>query len=155
MRLPQPSIKTAQILHNRLRSIASNLRRGGGFFGFLALALGSGVIIAACGAASGQGTEEIRIVGERVDVNMEDPGKSGEYVYDPADFTFERGQQVTFVMTSEGEFHTFTVPDLEINVHVDAWKSKALTYTFDRPGTYELVCTPHETLGMTGVITVR
>ena len=113
------------------------------------------IILTACGGASGQGTEEIRIVGKRVDVNMEDPGKSGEYVYDPAELTFERGEQVTFVMTSEGEFHTFTVPELEIDVHVDAWKSKALTYTFDKPGTYELVCTPHETLGMIGVITVR
>ena len=112
-------------------------------------------ILTACGGTSGQGTEEIRIVGKRVDVNMEDPGKSGEYVYDPAEFTFERGEQVTLVMTSEGEFHTFTVPDLEIDVHVDAWKSKALTYTFDEPGTYKLVCTPHETLGMIGVITVR
>ena len=113
------------------------------------------IILTACGGTSGQGTEEIRIFGLRLEVNMEDPGKSGEYVYDPAEFTFERGQQVTFFMTSEGEFHTFTVPDLDIDVHVDAWKTKALTFTFDEPGTYELVCTPHETLGMTGVITVR
>ena len=121
----------------------------------MALLLGIGILLTACGGTSGQGTEEIRIVGKRVDVNMEDPGKSGEYVYDPAEFTFKRGQQVTFVLTSEGEFHTFTVEELEIDVHVDAWKSKALTYTFDEPGTYKLVCTPHETLGMTGVITVR
>ena len=113
------------------------------------------IILTACGSSPGQGTEEIRIFGMRVEVNMEDPGKSGEYVYDPAELTFVRGQQVTFFMTSEGEFHTFTVPDLEIDVHVDAWKSKALTYTFDRPGTYNLVCIPHETLGMTGVINVR
>lgn len=113
------------------------------------------ILLIACGGTSSQGTEELRIVGKRVDVNMEDPGKSGEYVYDPAELTFKRGEQVTFVMTSEGEFHTFTVPDLNIDVHVDAWKSKALTYTFDEPGTYKLVCTPHETLGMTGVITVR
>ncbi len=141
---------------NRSRSIGLILRRRGGFLESLALAICTAIIIlTACGGAPGQGTEEIRIVGKRVDVNMEDPGKSGEYVYDPAELTFERGEQVTLVMTSEGEFHTFTVPDLEIDVHVDAWKSKALTYTFDEPGTYELVCTPHETLGMTGVITVR
>ena len=113
------------------------------------------ILLAACGGTSGQGTEEIRIVGKRVDVNMEDPGKSGEYVYDPAEFAFERGEQVTLVMTSEGEFHTFTVPDLDIDVHVDAWKTKALTLTFDTSGTFELVCIPHETLGMTGVVTVR
>ena len=113
------------------------------------------ILLTACGGTSGQGSEDIRIVGKRVDVNMEDPGGSGEYVYDPAEFTFERGEQVTLVMTSEGEFHTFTVPDLDIDVHVDAWKTKALTFTFDTPGTFELVCIPHETLGMTGVVTVR
>ena len=121
----------------------------------LVLCAGIGIILTACGGTSEQGTEEIRIVGKRVDVNMEDPGKSGEYVYDPAEFTFARGEEVTLVMASEGEFHTFTVEELEIDVHVDAWKSKALTYTFDRPGTYRLVCIPHETLGMTGVINVR
>ena len=141
---------------NRLGTIALIQRRGGWYFKALTLIFGIGIIIlTACGGTSGQGSEEIRIVGKRVDVNMEDPGKSGEYIYDPAEFTFERGERVTLVMTSEGEFHTFTVEELEIDVHVDAWKSKALTYTFDKPGTYELVCIPHETLGMTGVITVR
>ena len=130
------------------------LRFSGKCSRYLLLCIGI-IILTACGGTSKQGTEEIRIFGMRVEVNMEDPGKSGEYVYDPAELTFERGQQVTFFMTSEGEFHTFTVPDLEIDVHVDAWKSKALTYTFDMPGTYELVCIPHETLGMTGVINVR
>ena len=121
----------------------------------LLLSVAMVIVIAACGGTSGQGTEEIRIVGKRVDVNMEDPGKSGEYVYDPAEFAFEQGEQVTLVMSSEGEFHTFTVPDLDIDVHIDAWKTKALTFTFDTPGTFDLVCIPHETLGMTGVITVR
>ena len=141
---------------NRSRTIALILRRGGGYSKALALVIGAGVIIlTACGGTSKQGTEEIRIVGRRVDVNMEDPGKSGKYVYDPAEFTFARGEEVTLVMISEGEFHTFTVEEFDIDVHVDAWKSKALTYTFDRPGTYRLVCIPHETLGMTGVINVR
>jgi plastocyanin len=130
------------------------LRFSGKCSRYLLLCIGI-IILTACGGTSKQGTEGIRIVGKRVDVNMEDPGKSGEYVYDPAELTFERGEQVTLVMTSEGEFHTFTVEELEIDVHVDAWKSKALTYTFDRPGTYRLVCIPHETLGMTGVINVR
>ncbi len=132
------------------------MRRAGRQFALFALAMVfAGVILGACGGASGQGTEEIRIVGERVDVLMKDPGKSGEYVYDPAELTFRQGERVTFVMTSEGEFHTFTVEELGIDVQVDAWKTKALTYTFDKPGVYSLVCVPHETLGMTGIITVR
>ncbi len=142
---------------NPYRSVGPVPQSGGDYPRVVALLLSVAmvIVIAACGGTSGQGTEEIRIVGKRVDVNMEDPGKSGEYVYDPAEFAFERGEQVTLVMTSEGEFHTFTVPDLDIDVHVDAWKTKALTFTFDTPGTFELVCIPHETLGMTGVITVR
>ena len=142
---------------NPYRSVGPVLQSGGDYPRVVALLLTVAmvIVVVACGVSSGQGTEEIRIFGLRLEVNMEDPGKSGEYVYDPAEFTFERGQQVTFFMTSEGEFHTFTVPDLDIDVHVDAWKTKALTFTFDMPGTYELVCTPHETLGMTGVITVR
>ena len=29
------------------------------------------------------------------------------------------------------------------------------SFTFDKPGEYELVCIPHESLGMTGTITVE
>lgn len=130
-------------------------RRGGGYLQSLACVLGIGVVLlAACGWA-GPAAHELRIVGKRVDVNLEDPGGSGRYLFDPSELTFHRGDEVTLVLTSESEFHTFTVVDLDIDVHVNAWRTEALTLTFDKPGTYRLVCTPHALLGMTGVIAVR
>lgn len=93
--------------------------------------------------------------GTPVDVNLEDPGGSGAYVFDPAEFTFNSGETVTFTLTAETEFHTFSVDDLGIDAQVDANDTQTLTYTFDQAGAYELYCLPHETLGMVGTITVQ
>lgn len=89
------------------------------------------------------------------EVNMEDPTGSGEYIFDPADLAFSSGEAVTIALTSEREFHTFTVPELNIDIAVDAGETKAVVLTFDEPGSYQLICIPHEALGMVGTITVR
>ena len=93
--------------------------------------------------------------GTEVFVTLADPGGSGEYVYDPADFSFAVGETITFVMEAETEFHTFTVSDLDINVSVQSESTGEATYTFDTAGTYELICIPHQALGMVGTITVE
>lgn len=86
---------------------------------------------------------------------MQDPGGSGAYAFDAADFTFSVGETVTFDLTSEEEFHTFTVTDLSINVAVNAGATQTLEFTFEQAGTYELICIPHQALGMVGTITVQ
>lgn len=88
-------------------------------------------------------------------VNMEDPGESGSYIFDPAELTFSVGETVTFDLVSENEFHTFTVTDLGINVAVNGGESGTLEFTFDTAGTYNLICIPHQALGMVGTITVQ
>ena len=88
-------------------------------------------------------------------VNLEDIGGSGEYKFDPTDMTFSVGETVTFTLTSETEYHTFDVEDLEIGVEVDAGDLQTFTFTFDEAGTYELICIPHLTQGMVGTITVQ
>ncbi len=103
------------------------------------------------GAADGGPVER----GTEVFVSLQDPGGSGEYIYDPADFSFSVGETITFVMESESEFHTFTVTELDINVSVQAEETVDATYTFDAAGTYELICIPHQALGMVGTITVQ
>ena len=108
---------------------------------------------AADGAAGGDDGPQVR--GTEVFVSMQDPGGSGEYIYDPAEFTFAVGDVITFVIESESEFHTFTVPDLDINVSVQSGMTLDSTYTFDSAGTYELICVPHQALGMVGTITVQ
>ena len=73
----------------------------------------------------------------------------------PSEMTFSVGETVTFTMTSETEFHTFEVDDLDIYWEVDAGDTQTRTFTFDSPGTYELICTPHNAQGMIGTITVN
>ena len=89
-----------------------------------------------------------------VDLNLEDSSGSGQYTFDPSELTYKVGQCVDFKLTSETEFHTFSVSKLEIDVSVDAGETVNYSFTFDKPGTYELFCVPHKSEGMVGTITV-
>ena len=40
-------------------------------------------------------------------------------------------------------------------MEVEAGDTESLTFTFDEPGTYDLICIPHESLGMVGKIIVQ
>ena len=88
-----------------------------------------------------------------IDVAMNDAG--GNYVFEPGDLTFTTGETVQFNLSSENEFHSFVVDDLGIEVEVEGGETDTLTFTFDKPGVYTLICVPHETLGMVGTITVQ
>lgn len=93
--------------------------------------------------------------GAQFEVTLEDPAGSGAYKFGPADMTFSVGETVTFAFSSESEFHTFTVDDLGIDESVDGGTTTTLTFTFDKAGTFDLICVPHEALGMVGTITVQ
>lgn len=114
----------------------------------IALALG-------CSAAGGS-QDAAPLDGARVvAVSMEDCAGSEGCAFSPSDFVFETGETVRFSLTSENEFHTFTVPDLGVDEMVNARETRHLDVTFDRPGEYALICVPHEALGMIGTIAVR
>ena len=95
------------------------------------------------------------IDGTKVAVQMVDNGGVGPFAYDPIDFNFSVGEGVNFTFFAEAAFHTFTVNDLDINVEVNAGETSGLDFIFEEPGTYALVCVPHEALGMTGTIIVQ
>ena len=88
-------------------------------------------------------------------VNLDDAGGRGPFSFDPADLTFDAGDTVDFTFVGESQFHTFTVADLGIDVDVAGGETLSFQYTFDTPGTYKLICVPHQALGMVGTITVR
>lgn len=88
-----------------------------------------------------------------IDVLMQDEG--GNYVYTPAEITVSTGETLELVLTSQNEFHSFTVDDLGIDMEVEAGETEELVFTFDKPGTYDFICIPHETLGMVGQIIVQ
>jgi plastocyanin len=88
-----------------------------------------------------------------VSVGLQD--ESANYAFDPGQLTFAKGETVTIELTSQNEFHSFTVDSLGLDVEVEAGESTSVTYTFDTAGTYDLICIPHESLGMVGTITVQ
>ena len=77
--------------------------------------------------------------------------------WEPKDMTFKVGQTVNFTL----EFadpdsrlkHTFNVPGLGIDEKAKYGKSHDFTYTFDKAGTFHLLCAVHNP--MTGIITVQ
>ena len=92
--------------------------------------------------------------GKLVEVQMLD-GNSDNYVYEPANLTFAVGETITFKITSESEFHTFTIDELDIYETADGGETFEFTVIFETPGTYKLYCVPHETLGMIGEVVVQ
>jgi plastocyanin len=106
-------------------------------------------------AAEARGvTPTLPVGGTPVTVDLADKGGIGPFSFSPIDFTFSRGEVVNFSFVSEAVLHTFTVEGLEIDVQVDGGETVDFTFTFDKPGTYKLVCIPHQELGMVGTITV-
>ena len=104
---------------------------------------------------SGQAPQTAAPGGTEFEVNLQDPGGSGTYVFDPDKMTFSVGDSISFTFKAETEFHTFTVDDLDIDVEVDGGETVTFTHTFDQAGTFELICIPHVSLGMMGEITVQ
>ena len=88
-------------------------------------------------------------------VDLTDAGGRGPFAFGPPDLIFNAGDTVDSTLVGESQFHTFTVEALGIDVDVDAGESVSLRFTFDTPGTYELICVPHQALGMVGTITVN
>ncbi|MBM3934267.1 MAG: hypothetical protein FJ319_08200 [SAR202 cluster bacterium] len=100
-------------------------------------------------APSGSQANEVRIT--MGDVG----GATKKYAFVPATLNFTVGQAATLVIHSETEFHTFTSDDLKLDVEVDAGKTVNKAFTFDKAGTFKVVCIPHEALGMVGEIVVK
>ncbi len=98
-------------------------------------------------AGTGEGTQ--------ITVDLLDNDGRGPYAYEPADFVFSVGETVTFTLTSEAVYHTFTIDGTSVDVDVDVDEVVTVTYTFDEAGTFDLICIPHELNGMVGVITVQ
>ncbi len=88
-------------------------------------------------------------------VGLNDSGGPGPFFFDPVDLSFNAGDTVNFEFVGESQFHTFTVEELGIDVDVDGGETVNFEFTFDTPGTYTLICVPHQALGMVGTIIVK
>lgn len=88
--------------------------------------------------------------GERLEVvHGENP-----YVFIPDTLDLELGKTYTLDFNVPTEFHTFTLPELEIDIFINAGEKVTEDITINQAGEFELICTPHFTLGMVGTVTV-
>jgi len=86
--------------------------------------------------------------------NKDPEDKSRKMVFSQEIVTIEPGESVTWLATDKG--HNVQLIDGPDGVELEK-KSKIsqdVTITFDNPGVYVYVCTPHATMGMIGIVVV-
>ena len=76
------------------------------------------------------------------------------YVFIPDTLDLELGKAYTLDFNVPTELHTFTVPELGIDIFINAGEKVTEDITINQAGEFELICTPHLTLGMVGTVTV-
>jgi len=115
--------------------------------------LGSTVLLAACGSGEKPTRAVAAPVGDGVvSVTLRN------YTFEPQTLVIEVGSRVEFHLQSTDILHTFTVSDLDINWVVPReQETQVQVFTFDRPGTFRLICAipGHTGSGMVGNIEVR
>jgi plastocyanin len=75
------------------------------------------------------------------------------YEFSPSTFSVKSGDTITVKNSTPSTPHTFTVTGQDIDVTLDPASSQDVKIDL-QPGTYPFVCTFHESLGMTGTLTV-
>lgn len=72
----------------------------------------------------------------------------------PASITAEAGEVTVYVTNEDPTLHTFTIEELGVDFQIPGGSDARVTFDAG-PGTYEFVCTPHEGMGMTGILEVE
>ena len=86
--------------------------------------------------------------------NKDPDDKKRKMVFSQEIVTIEAGESVTWLATDKG--HNVELIDGPDGVELEKKSklSKDVTITFDKPGVYVYVCTPHASMGMIGIVVV-
>ena len=86
--------------------------------------------------------------------NKDPDDKKRKMVFSEEIVTIEPGESVTWLATDKGHnVQLIDGPD-GYDLPKKSKISKDVTITFDEPGVYVYVCTPHATMGMLGIVVV-
>ena len=68
-----------------------------------------------------------------------------DFYFEPAEFSFDLGEIVTFDYINAGEAtHSFTAPDLDIDIEVDSAETTDIEFVVpDQPGVFDFYCKFH------------
>jgi len=100
-------------------------------------------------------TQSLETKGEKYDIKLMDPGGTGQYQFSPAQINLSVEKIYSFQLISETEAHSFTIEKSGIDQWVEASKTIEFNYAFSTPGKYQLICIPHQALGMVAEIIVQ
>lgn len=114
--------------------------------------------LAGCIGGGGDGDEEVEALDAPDGTEVVAVGPDGDYVFEPSELTVSAGTTVRFVWLSPT--HNVAVasqPDAADWSGHDTLENRGFSveHTFEVPGRYEYVCTPHRTEGMRGTIVVE
>ena len=76
------------------------------------------------------------------------------YVFQPETVELKAGKAYTLDFSIPTEFHTFNVADLGIEIFINANEKVTHNLTVDKVGEFDLICVPHQTMGMVGKVKV-
>ncbi len=109
--------------------------------------------VAACGGdddGNGNGNGD----GNGGSITIETPGMS----YDPDEVTINAGEDYEFTIdNTDGQIHTFTIDELDVNIEVAAGESDSATLNVPDAGEYTFYCTVpgHRESGQEGALIVE
>ena len=110
-------------------------------------------VVALAGCSDDDDDEVVDLTGEdRVDVVV-GAGPNG-LEFDPEDIRIDAGTLVHWEWTGEGGQHNVVDIDGAFESELTAEEGYTFEHTFEDAGTYEYVCTPHQTQGMRGTVEI-
>ena len=86
--------------------------------------------------------------------NKDPDDKKRKMVFSQEIVVIETGESVTWLATDKGHNVQFIDGPNGVELEKKSKISKDVTITFDEPGVYVYVCTPHASMGMIGIVVV-
>ena len=80
--------------------------------------------------------------------------EASSFEFDPVTISVKAGERIRLTITSTDIYHTFTLPELGVDVPISGGQTKTVEFVADKTGTFTFVCKPHEGLGMKGTLEV-
>jgi halocyanin-like protein len=90
----------------------------------------------------------------KVTVQVGAAGNGGHFAFEPAAVKVSSGTTVTWEWTDEGTYNV-AANDGSFESEMTSEAGYTFEHTFDDAGTYKYSCTPHESMGMKGVVVVE
>ena len=76
------------------------------------------------------------------------------FSFQPDGIDLKVGTTYALTFNAPHEFHSFTVDDLDLDISINAGDPVVFEFTPTQAGTFDLICVPHEFLGMVGEVRV-